>query len=298
MSYSFLIVDDTSFMRKMAADSLKHQGYIVAGEAANGKEAVQKFKELKPDVVMMDLTMPEMNGLDAIKEIFKIDKDAVILVCSASNQKDMIQDALEAGAVGYLMKPFKPDYMNEIIKKYAMPHLKKDEVEEFEDEEEVEEVAAEAAEEQEEGLDEVIEDLEKVKEELEVSHQEAAAAVVTEAEEKVEEIPQSVVAFTEVKASPVQAAAVPVKEKPTPVFKVPKPVRDSKIKMSTSYICNWEEDINGEKRNFAVTYTENDQNICFEMTDPNHDKQTIQLSLDGFLELYGWLEQRLEEGNR
>lgn len=287
MPYSFLIVDDTSFMRKMAADSLKHQGYIVAGEAANGKEAVQKFKELKPDVVMMDLTMPEMNGLDAIKEIFKIDKDAVILVCSASNQKDMIQDALEAGAVGYLMKPFKPDYMNEIIKKYAMPHLKKDEDE-----------AVKASEEQEEDLEDVIEDLEKVKEELEFSRAEAAATAATVVEEITEVKPQAVVAVPEMQAAPVEAAPIPVREEPAAAYKAIRPVRESKIKMSTSYICNWEEDIKGEKRNFAVTYTENDQNICFEMTDPNHDKQTIQLSLDGFLELYGWLEQRLEEVNR
>lgn len=123
MSYRFLIVDDTQFMRKLAADSLRQFDYEVAGEAENGKEAIKRYQELQPDVVMMDLTMPEMNGIEAIKEILNIDPSAVILVCSASNQQDMIQDALTAGAKGYLTKPFKPDIMKDIILKYALPHL-------------------------------------------------------------------------------------------------------------------------------------------------------------------------------
>ncbi|WP_370529710.1 response regulator [Alkalihalobacillus sp. AL-G] len=136
MSHKFLVVDDTNFMRKMAADCLKQYGHEVVGEAANGKEAIRLYKELKPQIVMMDLTMPEMNGIDAIKEILKIDPDAVMLVCSASNQRDLIFESLDAGAKGYLMKPFKPDHMNDIIRKYAEPYLTSaDDSEDTEDEE-------------------------------------------------------------------------------------------------------------------------------------------------------------------
>jgi len=123
MVYRFLIVDDTQFMRKMASDSLKQFDYEVAGEAINGREAVEKYKELKPDIVLMDLTMPEMNGIDAIKKILESDPAAVILVCSSSNQKDMIEEALKSGAKGYLTKPFKPEYMEEVIQKHALPHV-------------------------------------------------------------------------------------------------------------------------------------------------------------------------------
>jgi CheY-like chemotaxis protein len=125
MSYNILVVDDTAFMRKMAADCLKQHGHTVIGEAVNGKEGIQKYQELSPDIVMMDLMMPEMNGIEAIKEILQINADAVILVCSASNQQEQIFDALEAGAKGYLTKPFVSDKMNEVIKKYAEPFLAK-----------------------------------------------------------------------------------------------------------------------------------------------------------------------------
>jgi DNA-binding NarL/FixJ family response regulator len=123
MAYRFLVVDDTSFMRKMAADCLLEFGYEVAGEATNGKEAIQLYEELRPDVVMMDLTMPEMSGYDAIKAILAINPDAVVLICSGSNQKDLILEAMDAGAKGYLMKPFNSSRMQEVILKYAEPFL-------------------------------------------------------------------------------------------------------------------------------------------------------------------------------
>jgi DNA-binding NarL/FixJ family response regulator len=123
MAYRFLIVDDTSFMRKMAADCLREFGYEVVGEASNGKEAVQMFEELQPDVVLMDLTMPEMSGCDAIKAILGINPDAVVLICSASNQKELIVEAMDAGAKGYLMKPFNSNRLLEVIRKYAEPYL-------------------------------------------------------------------------------------------------------------------------------------------------------------------------------
>ena len=123
MSYKILVVDDTSFMRKMAADCLKQYGHIVIGEAVNGREGIQKYKELQPDIVMMDLNMPEMSGIEAIKEILQINPEAIILVCSASNQQDEIDDALEAGARGYLSKPFNSDHLNDAILKYAEPRM-------------------------------------------------------------------------------------------------------------------------------------------------------------------------------
>lgn len=104
MPYKMLVVDDTAFMRKMAADCLKQHGHTVIGEAVNGKEGIQKYKELSPDIVMMDLMMPEMNGIDAIKEILALNPEAVILVCSVSNQQKQILDAMEAGAKCYLTK--------------------------------------------------------------------------------------------------------------------------------------------------------------------------------------------------
>jgi DNA-binding NarL/FixJ family response regulator len=121
MSYKILVVDDTSFMRKMATDSLRQFGHIVIGEAVNGKDGIQKYIELKPDIVIMDLNMPEMSGIEAIKEILQINPEAAILVCSASNQQDEINDALEAGARGYLSKPFNSDHLNDAILKYAEP---------------------------------------------------------------------------------------------------------------------------------------------------------------------------------
>ncbi|WP_221564997.1 response regulator [Alkalihalobacillus sp. TS-13] len=279
MSYTFLVVDDTSFMRKMAADCLKQYGHTVAGEAVNGKEAVHKYKTLQPQVVMMDLTMPEMNGIEAIKEILKIDAEAVILVCSASNQKDMIQEALDAGAVGYLMKPFKPDYMNEIIKKYAEPHLKSAEAE-------ISETAASSnTNETEEVISEIAAAVETMKEEKEEVETEAAARE-TVAQTK-EEGTRPVGQPETYKASPERVN----EQNPKPA-----PTRNSKIKFLTSYMCNWEEEVQGETKSFAFTYTENDQNVCLEMIDASNEKQSIPLSLDGFRDLHGWLEQRLEEG--
>ncbi|MGM7701575.1 response regulator [Pseudalkalibacillus sp. Hm43] len=273
MSYNFLVVDDTSFMRKMARECLIQHGYHVVGEAVNGKEAVEKFKELEPDVVMMDLTMPEMNGLDAIKEILVYDAEAVILVCSASNQKDLIQEALDAGAVGYLMKPFKPDYMQEIVKRYAEPHLK-----------------PLTPEDEEEPKNDVIE--EEVVEE--------SVSMV----ENVNHIPTTEIGPVEVAAS-IEATAIEQESDQTalaqPVEKRKRSMiskSDKKIQFKTSYMCNWEEEIQGENRAYSFTYTENDNNITIDMMDEQNEKQSIQLTLDGFRELHDWLEQRLEEGKR
>ncbi|MBO9598723.1 MAG: response regulator [Cohnella sp.] len=124
MTYRFCIVDDTNFMRKMAADILRNNGHEVVGEAANGKDAISQYEQLRPDIVIMDLQMPEMNGTEAIREILRIDPEAVILVCTASNQQDLVDGAMEAGAKGYLMKPFNPERLHKVIEKYAVPFLR------------------------------------------------------------------------------------------------------------------------------------------------------------------------------
>ena len=99
MAHRILIVDDAAFMRMMIKDILTKNGYEVAGEAADGVEAVEKYKELQPDLVTMDITMPEMDGITALKEIRKIDPDAKVIMCSAMGQQAMVIDAIQAGAL-------------------------------------------------------------------------------------------------------------------------------------------------------------------------------------------------------
>lgn len=101
-----LIVDDAIFMRRMLSDIVKEGGYSVVGEASNGKEAVDAFKKLKPDIVTMDIIMPEMGGIDAVKEINKIDGDAKILMVSAMGQQQLVVEAIQAGAKDFIVKPF------------------------------------------------------------------------------------------------------------------------------------------------------------------------------------------------
>jgi len=112
-----LVVDDAAFMRMMLKDILTKAGHEVVGEAANGVEAVEKYKELRPDVVTMDITMPEMNGIDAIKEIRKIDPNATVIVCSAMGQQAMVIEAIQAGAKDFIVKPFQPARVIEAVQK-------------------------------------------------------------------------------------------------------------------------------------------------------------------------------------
>ena len=119
MSKTVLIVDDTAFMRKMLGDMLKKNGYEVVGEAANGVEAVEKYQELNPDIVTMDITMPEKNGIEALTDIVAINADATVIMCSAMGQQNMVQQALEAGAKDFIVKPFKPDRVLEAFTKAA-----------------------------------------------------------------------------------------------------------------------------------------------------------------------------------
>lgn len=117
MSHKILIVDDASFMRMMIKDILTKNGYTVVGEAPDGLQAIEKYKELSPDLVTMDITMPEMDGITALKEIRKIDPHAKVIMCSAMGQQAMVIDAIQAGAKDFIVKPFQADRVIEAIKK-------------------------------------------------------------------------------------------------------------------------------------------------------------------------------------
>jgi len=119
MSKKVLIVDDAAFMRMLLKDIISKAGFEVVGEASNGKEAVEKYKELQPDIVTMDITMPEMNGIEAVKEIKKIDPNAKIIMVSAMGQQAMVIEAIQAGARDFIVKPFQPARVIEAIKKLA-----------------------------------------------------------------------------------------------------------------------------------------------------------------------------------
>ncbi|MBA5851092.1 response regulator [Clostridium sp. cel8] len=112
-----LIVDDAAFMRMMIKDILEKNNFEVVGEANNGIKAVELFKKEKPDVVTMDITMPDMDGIEAVKAIKKIDANAKIIMCSAMGQQTMVMDAIKAGARDFIVKPFQPDRVLEAINK-------------------------------------------------------------------------------------------------------------------------------------------------------------------------------------
>jgi two-component system, chemotaxis family, chemotaxis protein CheY len=112
-----LIVDDASFMRMMIKDILQKNGFEVIGEAANGIEAVNLYKKEKPDVVTMDITMPDMDGIEAVKEIRSFDPGAKVIMCSAMGQQSMVMDAIKSGAKDFIVKPFQADRVLEAIRK-------------------------------------------------------------------------------------------------------------------------------------------------------------------------------------
>ncbi len=117
MSARILIVDDATFMRMILGKMLTENGFEVVGEAENGKKAIEKYKELKPDLVTLDITMPELDGISAAKEILKLDGDAKIIMCSAMGQQAMVVDAIKAGAKDFIVKPFQVERVVESIKK-------------------------------------------------------------------------------------------------------------------------------------------------------------------------------------
>ena len=114
-----LVVDDAIFMRIMIKDMLAKAGHEVIGEASNGVEGLAKYKELNPDVVTLDITMPVMGGLDCLKEIINYDKDAKVIMCSAMGQQPIVLDAVKIGAKDFLVKPFQASRVSEALRKLS-----------------------------------------------------------------------------------------------------------------------------------------------------------------------------------
>jgi two-component system chemotaxis response regulator CheY len=112
-----LICDDAIFMRTMVGDILRQAGFTVVGEAASGVEAVAKYRELKPDLVTMDIVMPDMGGIDAVREITSEDPAARILMCSAMGQQALVIEAIQAGARDFVVKPFHPSRVLEAVQR-------------------------------------------------------------------------------------------------------------------------------------------------------------------------------------
>ena len=117
MGKNILICDDAAFMRMMIKDILTKNGYNVAGEAENGAKGIEKYKELKPDLVLMDITMPEMDGIEALKAIKSADSNAKVIMCSAMGQQAMVIESIQAGAKDFIVKPFQADRVIEAVKK-------------------------------------------------------------------------------------------------------------------------------------------------------------------------------------
>ena len=117
MAKNILICDDAAFMRMMIKDILTKNGYEIAGEAENGVKAIEKYNETKPDLVLMDITMPEMDGIQALKKIKEADANACVIMCSAMGQQAMVIEAIQSGAKDFIVKPFQAERVLEAVKK-------------------------------------------------------------------------------------------------------------------------------------------------------------------------------------
>ena len=117
MSKNILLVDDAAFMRMMLKDILTKGGYNIIGEAENGVQAIEKFKELRPNLTILDITMPEMDGISAAKGIKAVDSNAVIIMCSAMGQQSMVVESIQAGARDFIVKPFQVERVIEAVQK-------------------------------------------------------------------------------------------------------------------------------------------------------------------------------------
>ena len=117
MGHRVLVCDDAIFMRTMISDILSGAGYEVVGEAETGLQAIERYKELKPDLVTMDIVMPDMGGIDAVREIVKGDPNAKILMCSAMGQQALVVEAIQAGAKDFVVKPFQPSRVLEAVQR-------------------------------------------------------------------------------------------------------------------------------------------------------------------------------------
>jgi two-component system chemotaxis response regulator CheY len=112
-----LVVDDAAFMRKMVTDALTKGGHDVIGEAGNGTEAVDRWQELRPDLTTLDITMPEKDGLTALREIISLDPSARVIMCSALGQESKVLESIKLGAKDFVVKPFQPDRVIEAVGK-------------------------------------------------------------------------------------------------------------------------------------------------------------------------------------
>jgi two-component system, chemotaxis family, chemotaxis protein CheY len=112
-----LVVDDAAFMRKMVSDALSGGGHEVVGEAGNGLEAVEQYRSLRPDVTTLDITMPEKDGLSALREIIAVDPSAKVVMCSALGQESKVLESIKLGAKDFVVKPFQPDRVLSAIEK-------------------------------------------------------------------------------------------------------------------------------------------------------------------------------------
>ncbi len=117
MNHTVLVCDDAIFMRTMISDILSQAGFEVVGEAESGLQAVAKYRELKPDLVTMDIVMPDMGGIEAVREICKSDPEAKILMCSAMGQQALVVEAIQAGAKDFVVKPFQPSRVLEAVQR-------------------------------------------------------------------------------------------------------------------------------------------------------------------------------------
>jgi len=117
VSQTVLICDDAIFMRTMVGDILSQAGFEIVGEAETGVQAVEKYHQLKPDLVTMDIVMPDMGGIDAVREICKADPNAKILMCSAMGQQALVVEAIQAGAKDFIVKPFQPGRVLEAVQR-------------------------------------------------------------------------------------------------------------------------------------------------------------------------------------
>ena len=121
MGLKILIVDDTLFMRHMLRGIVEEEGWTVVAEAANGVEAVDKYRECRPDITTMDIVMPLKSGIEALTEIIAFDMNARVVMCSALGQEGLVEESRRAGALGYILKPFEQDMVIEEIRKVAGP---------------------------------------------------------------------------------------------------------------------------------------------------------------------------------
>jgi len=117
MGRTVLICDDALFMRTMIANILKGAGFEVVGEAETGSQAIERYRELKPDLVTMDIVMPDMGGIDAVKAITKEFPEARVLMCSAMGQQALVMEAIQAGARDFVVKPFQPSRVLEAVQR-------------------------------------------------------------------------------------------------------------------------------------------------------------------------------------